>query len=75
MRPMKAQPSLSSSFGTSEYGIEALGEFLLALVLLDLGNDDLLPILDDEIRIVVGVLSFEGKDPSRRSFGSPAHWV
>ena len=59
---MKAQPSLSSSFGTSEYGLKAFGEFLLALVLLDLGNDDLLPVFDDEIRFVVGVFSFEGED-------------
>src|SRR6267142_3177424 len=50
-------------FWNIRIGIKAFSEFLLALVLLDLGNDDLLPILDDEIRIVVGVLSFESKDP------------
>ena len=42
--------------------IEAFGEFLLALILLHLGNDDFLAILDDKIRLVVGVFSFEGED-------------
>lgn len=53
-------------------GIEALSEFF-SPVLLDLGDDDLLPVFDDEIRLVVGVFSFESFP--QRSSGSPARWV
>jgi hypothetical protein len=44
--------------GNIRVGIEGLGEFLLAVVLLDPGDDDLMPVFDDEIRLVVGGLLY-----------------
>jgi hypothetical protein len=58
---MKAQPSLSNSFGTSEYGLKPSASFFSLWYCSILGIRPL-PILDDEIRAVVRVFSFEGED-------------